>query len=359
MDTRMVLLDRDNLKEEQFAEAAELLRNGELVAFPTETVYGLGGNALDPGASAKIYAAKGRPSDNPLIVHICDTAALPVLAKNIPESAWKLAERFWPGPMTMILEKQDIVPKETTGGLNTIAIRMPSDEIAAMLIKVSGLYIAAPSANASGRPSTTKASHVWEDLHGRIAMILDGGSVQIGLESTIIDLTGEKPLILRPGYITLEDIRDILPDAEFDPAVLRRERNDNIVAKAPGMKYRHYAPKGELTVFEGDLSDVVEAVRREAARKQAEGYKTAILASEETKDRYPGFIVLSVGKREDEEGIAACLFDTLREFDHMGAEYIFGECFRSDGVGQAVMNRLMKAAGYHIVYAGPKSRAKK
>ena len=354
MDTRMVLLDRNHLQEEQLKEAAELLQKGELVAFPTETVYGLGGNALDPGASAKIYAAKGRPSDNPLIVHICDTDALPVLAKDIPDGAWNLAERFWPGPMTMILKKQDIVPKETTGGLSTVAIRMPSDPVAAMLIRVSGLYIAAPSANASGRPSTTKASHVWEDLHGRIAMILDGGPVQIGLESTIVDLTGEKPLILRPGYITLEEIRSVLPDADFDPAVLKRERNDNIVAKAPGMKYRHYAPKGELTVFEGDLEDVVEAVRREALLKEAQGYKTAVLASEETKDRYPGLTVLSVGKREDEEGIAACLFDTLREFDHMGAEYIFGECFRTDGVGQAVMNRLLKAAGYHIVSVGRK-----
>lgn len=354
MDTRMVLLDRNHLQEEQLKEAAELLQKGELVAFPTETVYGLGGNALDPGASAKIYAAKGRPSDNPLIVHICDTDALPVLAKDIPDGAWKLAERFWPGPMTMILKKQDIVPKETTGGLSTVAIRMPSDPVAAMLIRVSGLYIAAPSANASGRPSTTKASHVWEDLHGRIAMILDGGPVQIGLESTIVDLTGEKPLILRPGYITLEEIRSVLPDADFDPAVLKRERNDNIVAKAPGMKYRHYAPKGELTVFEGDLEDVVEAVRREALLKEAQGYKTAVLASEETKDRYPGLTVLSVGKREDEEGIAACLFDTLREFDHMGAEYIFGECFRTDGVGQAVMNRLLKAAGYHIISVGRK-----
>ena len=354
MDTRMVLLDRNHLQEEQLKEAAELLQKGELVAFPTETVYGLGGNALDPGASAKIYAAKGRPSDNPLIVHICDTDALPVLAKDIPDGAWKLAERFWPGPMTMILKKQDIVPKETTGGLSTVAIRMPSDPVAAMLIRVSGLYIAAPSANASGRPSTTKASHVWEDLHGRIAMILDGGPVQIGLESTIVDLTGEKPLILRPGYITLEEIRSVLPEADFDPAVLKRERNDNIVAKAPGMKYRHYAPKGELTVFEGDLEDVVEAVRREALLKEAQGYKTAVLASEETKDRYPGLTVLSVGKREDEEGIAACLFDTLREFDHMGAEYIFGECFRTDGVGQAVMNRLLKAAGYHIVSVGRK-----
>ena len=356
MDTKVVLLDRDNLTESQFTEAAELLRNGELVAFPTETVYGLGGNALDPGASSKIYAAKGRPSDNPLIVHICDTDALPVLAKEIPDAAWKLAERFWPGPMTMILKKRDIVPKETTGGLDTVAIRMPSDPVASMLIRVSGLYIAAPSANASGRPSTTKASHVYEDLHGRIPMILDGGAVQIGLESTIIDLTGEKPLILRPGFITLSDIRELLPDADYDPAVLRRERNDNIVAKAPGMKYRHYAPKGELTIFEGDMKDVVRAVYENALLKQSQGYRTAVLASEETKDRYPGLKVLSVGDREDEAGIAACLFDTLREFDRIGAEYIYGECFRTDGIGQAVMNRLLKAAGYHIVTVAPKEQ---
>lgn len=348
MVTRMVELCRDSLTEEQLMEAAALLRAGELVAFPTETVYGLGGNALDPGASAKIYAAKGRPSDNPLIVHIADTAALPVLARDIPESAMLLAKRFWPGPMTLILKKQDIVPKETTGGLDTVAIRMPSDPIAAMLIRVSGLYIAAPSANASGRPSTTKAQHVYEDLNGRIPMILDGGSSAIGLESTIIDLTGEKPMILRPGYISIEDVKEILPDVLYDPAVLKRERNDTIVAKAPGMKYRHYAPKGELTIFEGALSDVVEAVRANALEKVNQGYCVAILASEETKDSYEGYNVYSVGDREDEAGIAARLFDTLREFDRMGADYIFGECFNTEGVGQAVMNRLVKAAGYHI-----------
>ncbi|MCQ2422218.1 MAG: threonylcarbamoyl-AMP synthase [Lachnospiraceae bacterium] len=348
MVTRMVELCRDSLTEEQLMEAAALLRAGELVAFPTETVYGLGGNALDPGASAKIYAAKGRPSDNPLIVHIADTAALPVLARDIPESAMLLAKRFWPGPMTLILKKQDIVPKETTGGLDTVAIRMPSDPIAAMLIRVSGLYIAAPSANASGRPSTTKAQHVYEDLNGRIPMILDGGSSAIGLESTIIDLTGEKPMILRPGYISIEDVKEILPDVLYDPAVLKRERNDTIVAKAPGMKYRHYAPKGELTIFEGALSDVVEAVRAHALEKVNQGCCVAILASEETKDSYEGYNVYSVGDREDEAGIAARLFDTLREFDRMGADYIFGECFNTEGVGQAVMNRLVKAAGYHI-----------
>lgn len=348
METKVIPFDREHLTEEQFGEAADLLKKGELVAFPTETVYGLGGNALDPDAARKIYAAKGRPSDNPLIVHICNTEALSVLASDVPDSAKRLAERFWPGPMTMILNKSEIVPDATTGGLKTVAIRFPSDPIAAMLIRVSGIYIAAPSANASGRPSTTKAEHVYEDLNGRIPMILDGGAVRIGLESTIVDLTGEIPLILRPGYITLEDIRSILPNAEYDPAVLKRVRDDTIVAKAPGMKYRHYAPKGDLTIYEGDLDRVVAKVQAEASAKQAAGYRVAVLASEETKDRYAGLTVRSVGDREEEAGIAANLFDTLREFDHMGAEFIYGECFSEAGVGQAVMNRLMKAAGYHI-----------
>ncbi len=349
MKTRVVVLDRNDLKREQFGEAARLLKKGELVAFPTETVYGLGGNALDPKASGKIYAAKGRPSDNPLIVHIADVNALPQLAEDIPECAYRLAERFWPGPMTMILKKRNIVPKETTGGLDTVAIRFPSDPIARMMIEESGLFIAAPSANASGRPSPTNAGHVFEDLNGRIPMILDGGPVQIGLESTIIDLTGEKPLILRPGYITAEQLREILPDAEYDPAILSEKPSEALHPKAPGMKYRHYAPKGQLTIYEGTLKDVTKAVRAAAEEKKAEGFKVAILASEETKDCYEGFPVCSLGSRDDEDAVAAHLFDTLREFDHMGADYIFGECFRSEGVGSAIMNRLLKAAGYHIV----------
>lgn len=349
MKTRVVVLDRNDLKREQFGEAARLLKKGELVAFPTETVYGLGGNALDPKASGKIYAAKGRPSDNPLIVHIADVNALPQLAEDIPECAYRLAERFWPGPMTMILKKRDIVPKETTGGLDTVAIRFPSDPIARMMIEESGLFIAAPSANASGRPSPTNAGHVFEDLNGRIPMILDGGPVQIGLESTIIDLTGEKPLILRPGYITAEQLREILPNAEYDPAILAEKPSEALHPKAPGMKYRHYAPKGQLTIYEGTLKNVTKAVRTAAEEKKAEGFKVAILASEETKDCYEGFPVCSLGSRDDEDAVAAHLFDTLREFDHMGADYIFGECFRSEGVGSAIMNRLLKAAGYHIV----------
>ena len=349
METRVIPVDREHLQKEDFAEAARLLRAGELVAFPTETVYGLGGDALDPDASRKIYAAKGRPSDNPLIVHIAETDALTVLAREVPESAWALAERVWPGPLTMILNKKAIVPDATTGGLQTVAIRMPSDPVAAMLIRESGVYIAAPSANASGRPSPTCAEHVYEDLQGRIPMILDGGDVPIGLESTIVDLTGETPLVLRPGFITIEQLREVLPATEYDPAVVKRVKDETIVARAPGMRYRHYAPKGELTIFEGDLRKVTERVQREAEAKLAEGYRVAVLASEETKDSYHGLTVQSVGDREEEASIASHLFGTLREFDRMGAEYIFGESFPEAGVGQAVMNRLMKAAGYRIV----------
>ncbi|MBQ6661651.1 MAG: threonylcarbamoyl-AMP synthase [Lachnospiraceae bacterium] len=349
METRVIPVDREHLQENDFAEAAKLLREGELVAFPTETVYGLGGDALDPDASRKIYAAKGRPSDNPLIVHIADVNALTELAQEVPEKAWELAERFWPGPMTMILRKKAIVPDATTGGLDTVAIRMPSDPVAAMLIRESGVYIAAPSANASGRPSPTTADHVYEDLNGRIPMIIDGGSVVIGLESTIVDLTGETPMVLRPGYITIEQLREVLPDVAYDPAVIKRVKDETIVAKAPGMRYRHYAPKGELTIFEGDLDRVTARVQAEAEAKAAMGFSVAVLASEETKDRYHGLTVRSVGGRDEEASVAAHLFATLREFDRMGAEYIFGECFPEEGVGQAVMNRLMKAAGYRIV----------
>lgn len=349
METRVIPVSREHLQKKDVAEAAQLLREGELVAFPTETVYGLGGDALRPDAARRIYEAKGRPSDNPLIVHIADTDALPVLARNIPKNAYALAKRFWPGPMTIILHKKKIVPDATTGGLPTVAIRMPSDPVAVMLIRESGVYIAAPSANASGRPSPTRADHVYEDLKGRIPMILDGGDVPIGLESTIVDLTGRIPMVLRPGYITIEQLREVLPKVEYDPAILKRVRDDSIVAKAPGMRYRHYAPKGELTIYEGDLAAVTERVRKEAEAKIAQGYRVAVLASEETKGCYEGLTVRSVGDREEEATVAAHLFETLREFDDMGAEYIFGECFPSAGVGAAVMNRLMKAAGYRIV----------
>lgn len=361
MKTIIQKIDATNMASSDFKEAAELLRAGKLVAFPTETVYGLGGNAYDSTASARIYAAKGRPSDNPLIVHISCFDELPPLVSVIPDEAKALADRFWPGPLTMIMNKSDIIPKETTGGLDTVAIRMPSHPIANRLIKEAGIPIAAPSANASGRPSTTKAGHVIEDLDGKIDMIIDGGSSDIGLESTIVDLTVKPALILRPGYITIEMLREVIPDIEYDKAVLKRIKDDTIVAKAPGMKYRHYAPKGELTIFEGDAKAVSSHIYNEAKEKLESGYTVGILTSDELAKSYeslatekanavnPKLYIKDIGSRENEAEIAAGLFDALRYFDEIGAEYIYAEAFSEGGIGQAIMNRLMKAAGYHIV----------
>lgn len=349
METIVKRLNRSHLERGDFKEAAAILRAGGLVAFPTETVYGLGGNALDKTAAARIYAAKGRPSDNPLIVHIADLDALNKLAEDVPQEAWRLAERFWPGPLTMILKKSSLVPEETTGGLSTVAIRMPSDLAARLLIEESGLYVAAPSANASGRPSTTRAEHVYEDLAGKIDMILDGGPVEIGLESTIIDLSEKTPMILRPGFITLEDLKEILPNAVYDRAAISRKPAENQKAKAPGMKYRHYAPKGILCIYEGQEDAVIRKINQEAEKKTQEGKRVAVLAAEETKGRYCFGLVKSIGSRKDEEGIAARLFEILREFDEAHMEYIYSESFDTKHLGQAIMNRLLKAAGYQVV----------
>ncbi len=349
MKTEIIKINRECFAEEELDFAAQCLREGKLVAFPTETVYGLGGNAFDATASARIYEAKGRPSDNPLIVHIADVAALTELAEEVPEAAYRLADVFWPGPLTMILKKSDKVPKTTTGGLGTVAIRMPSDTIAAALIRRSGIYVAAPSANASGRPSTTKAEHVIEDLDGKIDVIIDGGASAIGLESTIVDLTGEVPLILRPGYINAEQLAEVLGEVRFDEAVLKRSASENVVAKAPGMKYRHYAPKAPLYIVEGKSEDVIRYINAEAVKNAAEGRITGILATEETKKCYTGGMVFCVGERSNAESIAAGLFDTLRSFDETGVSVIYSESFADNPLGTAIMNRLLKAAGYHII----------
>ena len=327
METKILQVNPEQFGDEELQEACQVLRNDGLVAFPTETVYGLGGNALHKEAANHIYAAKGRPSDNPLIVHISEVKSLYELAADVPEAAKKLSEAFWPGPLTMILPKADIVPKSTTGGLDTVAIRMPSHPIAKELIRQSGVYIAAPSANLSGRPSPTKAEHVIEDL------------------------SGDVPMVLRPGYITLEMLREVLGNVEVDPAVLSREVKPGIVAKAPGMKYRHYAPKGQLTIVEGETKQVVASILQMVHDKQKEGYKVAVIAAQETANCYPSGIVYSIGSRKCEGSIAAGLYDILREMDHLGAEYIFAESFEDDNLGQAIMNRMLKAAGYHIVKA--------
>lgn len=349
MKTIMQTINPESFRDEELEEACRILQKGGLVAFPTETVYGLGGDAMHPEASAKIYAAKGRPSDNPLIVHIADMDALEDIAQSVPEAAVKLADHFWPGPLTMIFPKKEAVPKSTTGGLETVAVRMPSHPVARALIRESGVYIAAPSANTSGRPSPTKAEHVKEDLDGRIDMILNGGAVGIGLESTIVDLSTGVPTILRPGYITGEMLEDVLGEVQVDPAILSQKMNPNIVAKAPGMKYRHYAPKGQMTIIEGDTGKVVDEINRLVKEKTDEGCSVAVIATEETKDAYACANVRSVGSRATEGSIAAGLYDILREMDHIGAEYIYAESFEKDTLGKAIMNRMLKAAAYHVI----------
>jgi L-threonylcarbamoyladenylate synthase len=347
MLTQYVSMTEENIDEEIIAKAGEILREGGLVAFPTETVYGLGGDALNPESSRKIYAAKGRPSDNPLIVHICRMEDLPRIVQEIPEEAKKLAKAFWPGPLTMIFRKSEAVPYETTGGLETVAVRFPSNRIASALIAAEGGYIAAPSANRSGRPSPTIARYCREDLDGRVEMIIDGGEVGIGLESTIIDLTEEKPTILRPGYITQKMLDEILGSVDIDRTILSADCKEK--PKAPGMKYRHYAPKGDLTVVEGEPQKVAEYINRELKKARENGARTGVICTDETKAMYQADCVKSAGSRSDEEEIARELFRILREFDDEGCEIMFSESFRSQGIGMAIMNRLMKAAGQKIV----------
>ena len=348
MITKIVTIDTKNFNDNELEEAAMILRNDGLVAFPTETVYGLGANGLNPLAAKKIYAAKGRPSDNPLIIHIADMKALEELTTGVSEIGMKLANAFWPGPLTLICNKSDKVPYGTTGGLETVAIRMPSHPIAYELIKKSKVYVAAPSANVSGRPSPTKAEHVIEDLSGIVDMIIDGDKVSIGLESTIVDVTGEIPTILRPGYITLDMLKEVVGEVVYDPAVLKTTAMENVVAKAPGMKYKHYAPKGELTIFEGEDEKVLEAINKNVAKKIEEGYVVGVIGTDETIDKYPLGIVKTIGTRKDEETIARGLFEILRDFDKDEVQFIYSESFRSSRLGQAIMNRLLKAAGYHI-----------
>lgn len=343
MQTEVIKIDRTQMDMDAMKKAGEILRAGGLVAFPTETVYGLGANGLDESASRKIYEAKGRPSDNPLIIHIADMEALPKIVREVPKAAQKLAKAYWPGPLTMIFWKADCVPYGTTGGLDTVAVRMPSDEIAREMIRQGGGYIAAPSANTSGRPSPTTAQHVYEDMNGKIPMILDGGAVQIGLESSIVDLTTDMPTILRPGYISLEMVQDVIGEAEVDKGLIASD--SGIKPKAPGMKYRHYAPKANLQIVEGPMERVVSYINTHADGSERVG----IICTEETKDQYPYGNVKCIGSRRDELSIASHLFAILREFDEDGVDAIYSESFEAPGLGQAIMNRLLKAAGHQRV----------
>ncbi len=347
MNTRVVRIDEQHIDDELIREAGEIIKAGGLVAFPTETVYGLGGDALNPASSKKIYEAKGRPSDNPLIVHIARMEALSAIVRGVPETAKKLAAAFWPGPLTMIMEKSEAVPKETTGGLDTVAVRMPAHPTALAFIEASGGYVAAPSANRSGRPSPTVAGYVVEDLDGRIEMILDGGDVELGLESTIVDLTVEPPVILRPGFVTEEDLAGVLGQIEQDATLFSDDSGQ--VPKAPGMKYRHYAPKGELTIVRGLAGAVTDYINAGLAEGRKNNKKTAVIATDETIESYKADVPRSVGKRADVNAVAKGLYRILREFDDEGVELIYSESFDGGGISQAVMNRLLKAAGHRVI----------
>ena len=398
METKRIIIeDRNHIKDEELKEAAGILRSGGLVAFPTETVYGLGGNALDEDAARKIYAAKGRPSDNPLIAHVSCVEEVEPLVKEIPEAGRKLMEAFWPGPLTMIFPKSEKVPYGTTGGLDTVAIRMPDDPVANRLIALAGVPVAAPSANTSGRPSPTTADHVWQDMNGRIDMIIDGGPVGIGVESTIVDVSSAVPAVLRPGAITMEMLEEVLGEVSVDPAILGPLSAD-VRPKAPGMKYKHYAPKADLTLVEPgtgadresgaeqvtgaeqktgsgqktgaeqkngadrntgadpetgldetQLQAMIRKVRELSREKIEAGYKVGVICTDESRDCYTDGEVRSIGARKSQPSVAHNLYALLREFDDLGVDYIFSESFPKDHLGQAIMNRLSKAAGYKIV----------
>ena len=350
--------------KEGISEAAEILKGGGLVAFPTETVYGLGGNGLDKEAAKKIYAAKGRPSDNPLILHVSSIEEVYPLVKALPEKAKKLMEAFWPGPLTLVLPKSDLVPKESTGGLETVALRSPENALTLELIRACGFPIAGPSANLSGRPSPTEASHVFEDLGGRIEGILEDGAVGIGVESTIVDLSEDCPTLLRPGAITIEDLEEVLGEkVAIDPTLLGKSMAEGFTPKAPGMKYRHYAPKAEMILFKKKEEDETRSGQEEIAEfilsygekelSDCPERKIWILCGEDTASLYEGdgrFTVKILGRREEPLSMTHNLFRLLRKADEEGVELILGECYSEEGVGFALMNRLKKAAGQRILY---------
>lgn len=338
---------RSGVDEDGIARAGDILRHGGLVAFPTETVYGLGANALDSQAAERIYAAKGRPSDNPLIVHIADWNALDYIVAEIPEQAKLLADAFWPGPLTMIFKKSDAVPLTTTGGLQTVAVRMPDNEVARAMIRAGGGYIAAPSANTSGRPSPTRASHVADDMDGIIDMILDGGDVEIGLESTIVDLTEDVPMILRPGYINERMLEKVVGRIGIDPAVSGADTKAR--PKAPGMRYRHYAPHAELIIVEGRQEAVRVKINELVRDALACGKTPGVIGTDESIDLYQEGLVKSIGSRADEITIAQHLYSILREFDDSDISVIYSESFETPNMGLAIMNRLIKAAGHQII----------
>jgi len=329
--------------------AAEFIKKGGLVAFPTETVYGLGADALNPKAVLTLFEAKKRPLDNPPIVHLENARDVYRLAKTVPSKAEGLMEKFWPGPLTLVLERSEIVPDVTVAGLDTVAVRMPKHNVALELIKQSGCPIAAPSANLAGKPSPTTAQHVFDDLNGRIDAILDGGPTRIGVESTVLDLSVKPPQILRPGGISFEALKEFLGDVRLHPFVAAERELAVAEARSPGMRHKHYAPNAKLILVEGSLENVVEKVKELIESCRVKGAKVGVLATDETASRYKADVVKSLGSRFNLAIIAQNLFSLLREFDAEGVDLIVAEGVPAEGLGLAVMNRLRKASGYNIV----------
>ncbi len=344
MNTELAKVTREALER-----AGRILREGGLVGFPTETVYGLGGNALDGAAAKAIFAAKGRPGDNPLIVHVCDVEQIPPLIDGaMPEAAQKLAAAYWPGPMTLIMKKSAAIPMEVSAGLDTVGIRIPSNPDARALIAAAGVPIAAPSGNRSGRPSPTQASHMMEDMDGRIPMILDGGPCAVGLESSVIDCTAFPPRVLRPGGVTPRMVEAVCGAVEVDGSALRALREDE-KPRSPGMKYRHYAPRGAVTIVTGRAENVEARILSLARQARDAGKKVLILALSAHVPVYEGYIVRDLGDGASQ--MANRLFDLLRYADEIGAEAVFSEAVAAEELGLAVMNRLGRAAAFHVLDA--------
>jgi len=347
MNTKIEIIDEKNIKQSIINEAGLVIKEGGLVVFPTETVYGLGANALDEIAVGKIFKAKGRPQDNPLIVHVAN-CNIEHLVKEIPNIAKEIMNKYWPGPITLIFNKSDLIPNTTSAGLDTVGIRMPSNIIARKLIEAAGTPIAAPSANISGRPSPTEVESCIEDLSGKIEYIIGGDKSNIGLESTIVDCTCTPLCILRPGAITIEMLKEIDEKIYIDKNIMSKPKDD-FKPKAPGMKYRHYAPKAPVKIISGDLEKTIAKIN-EIVQTNMGNKKIGIIATDETKDKYPRGTVISLGNRKQLETVARNLFEVLRSFDVIDVDLILSEAFEEKGIGLAIMNRLKKSAGFDITY---------
>ena len=344
--TRLLVMNTGQPEPDLIAQAASLLQQGEVVAFPTETVYGLGANATDAVAVAKIYAAKGRPSDNPLIVHVADRSSVSRIVKAVPPKAEVLMERFWPGPLTLVLPKLPVVPDSVTGNLPTVAVRMPDHPVALALIAAAGVPVAAPSANVSGRPSPTAAEHVLEDMAGRIPMVIDAGETGVGLESTVLDVTVDPPVLLRPGGVTLEQLQEVVGPV-VDKSGHGAESGE--APRSPGMKYKHYSPKAPVILVDGSVLHMQAKIADLIYEYQEEGRRVGVMCSAESRGVYQAPVILEYGSRANLHGIAGDLFSTLRAFDRHGVDVILVEGVPTGGIGLAIMNRLTRAAGGRVV----------